>query len=156
MHPELSRQLFDEQINRITGNPELLIDRGWLILRSLYPELTLAVKHRVSGLMRVFHFECGDWNDQPPALKLVDAESGSELPGSAWPKDNASHWHPSGWTSAGGISTPRPFMCMVGIREYHTHSSHIRDRWENYKELQGYDLPGIVVQVTEVFQKSNV
>jgi hypothetical protein len=157
MHPELSRQLFDEQVSRIAGNPELLVDRGWLVLKSAYPELRVAVKHNASGLVRVFHFECEDWNDQPPALKLVDAETGGELPGTSWPKDNAPrHWHPSGWTSEGGIATPKAFMCMVGIREYHTHHSHIGDRWENYKDLPGYDLPGIVVQVTEVFQKSDV
>lgn len=73
-----------------------------------------------------------------------------------WPTDVAGHWHATGWTPASGVQTNQPFMCMVGIREYHTHQSHVGDSWENYKNQAGFDLPGIVVKVTEVFQKSNV
>jgi len=156
MHPELSRQLFDSQVAQISKNPELLADRGWLILCSTFPYLTVAVVHRATDRIRVFQFKCTDWNDTPPAMKLIDAETTSDLPGNLWPTDNASHWHHSGWISAANIATQQPFMCMRGIREYHTHFSHVNDRWEDYKNLPGYDLPGIVVQVTEAFQKSSV
>jgi Predicted metal binding domain len=89
-------------------------------------------------------------------MRLIDAETGADLPGNLWPTDSASHWHHNGWTSAAGIATPQPFMCMAGIREYHTHSSHVGDLWENYRSSPDYDLPGILVQVAEAFQKSNV
>lgn len=156
MHPEVSRQLFEEQVKRITGNPELLLDRGWLVISCAYPLLTVAVCHRQTGKLRVFKFSFDDWNDLPPALSLVDGETGEDLSGRLWPTNGQSHWHASGWTSGGGISTDRPFMCMAGIREYHTHSSHVGDLWESYKNQPGFDLAGIVIQVTEVFQKSNV
>jgi hypothetical protein len=156
MHPEVSRQFFEDGTKLITGNHDLLVDRGWLVLSASYPSLIIAVKHRATSKVRVFRFICDNWNDLPPALSLIDGETGQELPGSLWPTDNASHWHGSGWSPAPGINTDKPFMCMVGIREYHTHQSHVDDSWDNYKNQPGFDLPGIVVRVTEVFQKSNV
>lgn len=156
MHPQVSRELFDEQVKRVTGNPDLLLDRGWLVLNAVCPLLVVAVHHRHTGKLRMLRFSFDDWNDLPPALSLIDGETGQDLPGSLWPTDSLSHWHQTGWISAGGISTTKPFMCMAGIREYHTHNSHVSDLWESYKSQPGFDLAGIVIQVTEVFQKSNV
>lgn len=156
MHPELSKQLFEEAVGKIVGNSDLLVERGWLVLASTYPELTVGVRHRRTGRIRVFRFAFDDWNDLPPRLTLLDGETLEELPGTMWPKSGTSHWHASGWTSAGGITSLQPFMCMQGIREYHTHQSHVGDSWENYKSQSGFDLGGIISKVTEVFQKSDV
>src|SRR5438445_704486 len=136
MHPEVSRQLFEEQVKRITGNPDLILDRGWLVLAETHPFLTIAVRHRATNKVRTFRFGFDNWNDLPPSLVLIDAETAEELAGNFWPTDNQSHWHQS------GSSTNKPFMCMAGIREYHTHQSHITDLWENYKNQIGFDLPG--------------
>jgi hypothetical protein len=45
---------------------------------------------------------------------------------------------------------------MPGILEYHTHYSHVGDKWDNYKASPDYSIFGIVSQVAQVFQKSNV
>lgn len=156
LHPEVSKQLFEEEVGKILGNADLLFERGWLVLVAVYPEFTLAVKHRKTGRIRVFRFIFDDWNDQPPKLSFLDGETLLELPGAMWPTNALSHWHQSGWQPANGASTGQPFMCMAGIREYHTHQSHISDSWENYKKQSGFDLGGIVSRVTEVFQKSDV
>lgn len=156
MHPEVSKQLFEEEVGKILANADLLVERGWLVLIASYPEFTVAVKHRKTSRIRVFRFVFDDWNDLPPKLSLVDGETLQDLPGTMWPTNGLSHWHHSGWTSASGITTSQPFMCMAGIREYHTHQSHVSDSWENHKSQGGFDLGGIVSRVTEVFQKSDV
>jgi len=89
-------------------------------------------------------------------MQLIEAETLEPLPGCKWPRDNSSRWHASGWISAAGIETPKPFMCMVGIREYHTHKSHSSDSWSNYRDLPDYSLENIVLQVAEAFQKADV
>lgn len=155
MHPEVSRERFTEAVQALSTNRDLLIDRNWLVMRAEYPRFTLAVGHRKTGKLRVLDFDFTDWNDTPPSLRMVDAETGEELPGKLWPTGTA-HWHQSGWISAGGIVTTQPFLCMTGILEYHTHHQHQGDHWENYRDLGGYDLPGIVIQVSEAFQKANV
>jgi len=156
MHPDVSRELFEIESKRISENDDLLLDRGLLVLACSYPYFTVAAKHRSTGKIRVFRFKFDDWNDLPPALSLTDGETGEDLPGKLWPTDRLGHWHASGWISEAGIETAIPFMCMVGIREYHRHKSHIGDKWENYRNQPGFDLPGIVLKVIEVFQKSNV
>jgi len=156
VHPEVSKRLFDEEVGKILGNADLLVERGWLVLVAVYPEFTVAVKHRKTSRIRVFQFILDDWNDQPPKLTFVDGETLQELPGTMWPTNALSHWHPNGWQPPNGAATDQPFMCMAGIREYHTHHSHVSDNWENYKKQNGFDLGGIVSKVTEVFQKSDV
>lgn len=156
MHPEVSKELFDSAVAKICENSELLAEREWLVLHRAFPELTLAVRHRATGRVRVFRFRFDGWNDQPPSLSLVDGETLEELPGTMWPTDGQGHWHPTGWQPAGGQTTTRPFMCMVGIREYHTHTSHAQDSWDKYKNESGFDLGGIISRVTGVFQNSNV
>lgn len=156
MLPGLAEELFQDGANKITGNQSLLADRGWLVLTAAYPILRLAVRHRRTGKLRVFEFSFDDWNDQPPALRLLDAGTLEELPGCHWPRDGSSRWHANGWTSAAGVHTNRPFMCMVGIREYHTHQSHASDSWAKYRDLPDCSLEDLVAQVAEAFQKADV
>lgn len=155
MHPEASRELFDTAVGQLRDNHVLLRERSWLILDATFPTLRIAAFHPQRKVLRVFEFNADDWNDTPLALRLVDGETGEPLPGNLWPRDG-SHWHPSGWTSAAGIATPQPFMCMKGIREYHTHQSHIGDAWDNYKQLDDFTLGNVISQVMDVFEKSDV
>jgi hypothetical protein len=154
--PALSKELFDSAIRELLENKALSADRGWLFLNTTYPRLLIAVAHRRSGKIRGFEFDFTDWNDQPPALRLVDVQTLEALPGSLWPRDSSGRWHASGWISAGGVQTQIPFMCMVGIREYHTHQSHVGDNWSNHRDSNDYTIANIVVQVTEAFQKADV
>jgi hypothetical protein len=43
---------------------------------------------------------------------------------------------------------------MAGAREYHTHSSHVNDLWDNYKHRGGYDLGGILHQLWSAWLKT--
>lgn len=151
----MSEELFLEGVARLVNNPVLLVDRGWLILDSVYPRLAITMHHRKSGKLRTFRFTFDDWNDLPPALTLIDPDTRQPALGSMWPQ-YGSYWHQSGWSSSPLITTTQPFMCIAGIREYHTHYSHVQDKWENYRASEDYSLDGIVTQVAQVFQKSNV
>jgi hypothetical protein len=159
MHPELSRELFKDGVEKLTHNAVLLVERGWLILCAEYPILRIAMRHRATGLLRVFELDFADWNDQPPALRVMNAETGGDLDVSQWPKNppTGTYWHGGNWVSPSGLLLPgRPFMCLTGIREYHTHHAHKDDGWEQYKDLDSFTLGNIVSQVSDVFQKSHV
>lgn len=159
MHPEISRTLFEDQVQKVLTNAELIVNRGWLVLKHEYPSLVVAMRHRRSGQLRVLSFKFDDWSDQPPSLTLLKCDSGEELPHSQWPKNppGKTYWHPGNWVSESGILVPsKPFMCMIGIREYHEHQQHVKDAWENYKNQSSYELGQLLIQVSEVFQKSDV
>ena len=53
--------------------------------------------------------------------RFTDPDDGRELPWGKWPKEEwvVHESHPS---------TGKPFLCLPGIREYHTHSSHVREQ----------------------------
>lgn len=155
MHPEVSKELFGEGSALLQDNPVLLRERGWIVLKAAYPDFHLAVKHRRTGKLRVFAFKCDGWNTQPLSLALLDAETLEDLPGRLWPF-GTNHWHQSGWISPAGIQTLMPFMCMRGIREYHTHKSHVTDLWSNHKDDPDCSFENLVLQVAHAFQDANV
>lgn len=145
MHELASKALFSEQTKHLSGR--LADARGWVFHRLEYPfiELTFTdlVKSRVPARMC---WSCDGWNDNPPSVTLMNA-SGLALNASNPPP-------PEFWPNPSGIFNPsshpssrRPFICMAGIREYHSHPSHVRDTWHGYRTREGYDLGGLLTQV---------
>jgi hypothetical protein len=135
MNRAASEALFEEQTRNMIGS--VLDSRGWRVITRAYPVLDVAFERQGRATMRV-QMHCDDWNELPPAIALLDAD------GNYLTKSPAG----SGVFNVGPHpTTGRPFICMAGAREYHTHSSHTSDHWENYKTRSGYDLGGILHQV---------
>jgi hypothetical protein len=104
----------------------------------------VVLAHSRSGRKVGFRFHCDGWDESPPSLELFDPESGVVFEWSTWPHDgwNAGDQHPV---------TKRPFLCLPGIREYHTHSSHLDDIWEPRRNVESYGLLAIVDRVQQKF-----
>lgn len=143
MHKQLSQDLFTRQVDGIPS--ELFEKRRWRLLSREYPifEVAFAAPGRSTMVVRM---NCDDWNEKPPSIELLDAE-GKHL-----------ETLPTGPTNVFNSSkhniTQRPFICMAGSREYHTHQSHIGDSWEGYKNRSGFTLPEILTQVWDAWLKS--
>ena len=122
--------------------------RGWTIVDSTYPTLAVVLRHPSSNREVEFRFHCDDWDEQPPSLTLHYPEEGRELSWEDWPR--------GGWdVHQSHTSTGKPFLCLRGIREYHTHSSHLNDRWDGYRLQDTYRLRNIVDRVQQRFEDSN-
>lgn len=143
MNEAASRVLFDLDVAGLSKR--LLASRNWMLYSREFPVLDVGFRaaNRAEFRLRLI---AKDWNDQPPSAELLNG-SGEFLkqlpqyPGGIFHNGN----HPS---------TGRPFICMAGTLEYHTHSSHISDAWENYKKKDAYKLGGIATQIWEGWQKS--
>jgi hypothetical protein len=85
------------------------------------PRRRLFLRH-----LRTFQFGFDNWNDDPPAMTIVDPDTRNPVPGSLWPQYQ-SYWHQAGWVNGSGIALPIALLCSCRIREYHTHQSHIGD-----------------------------
>lgn len=143
MHEAISRQLFDETVEGIGS--ELCASRGWTIYAAAYPvlEIGFAAPERAAVRLRV---QCEGWNGQPPSVEWLDADGNplASIPqGPGAQLNNSAH-----------PQTGRPFVCMAGTREYHTHPSHIGDLWENYMGRSGYDLGGVLTQIWRAWQQA--
>jgi hypothetical protein len=71
--------------------------------------------------------------------------------------------HPHQYVFAGGMSifnsgpheqTGWPFVCMRGSRQFHTHSGHRNDHWDNYRNQSGNGLLGLAEQLWRVWMRA--
>ena len=144
MHPLAARALFDKDTRYLSS--ALLKRRRWVLHSIEFPMLDCSFTAPQRTTLRL-RLQCDDWNDLPPAVSLhaVDGTLLSSLASNPTGVFNSSP-HPA---------TNRPFVCMRGAREYHTHSSHLSDLWENVKDSPNYTLGGILTQLWHAWQKGS-
>lgn len=122
--------------------------KGWRIISTDYPTLAVAIRHSRSSREIEFRFACDDWDELPPSLALHDPEEGLELPWKEWPNGS--------WAALDGHpGTGKPFLCLPGIREFHTHPNHSKDRWNGYQLRGTYRLVNIIDRIHQNFEKSD-
>ena len=114
-----------------------------------YPILAVVLPHPKTNRRLGFRFLCDDWDDQPPSLTLFDpATPKEELPWAKWPK--------AGWDVGDRHDNyPKSFLCLPGIREYHSHPSHLKDQWVNLRPQEGYKLRYIIERVHQKYSGTN-
>lgn len=143
MHAAVSRGLFEEQVGR--WPPDLARARGWVLPEVKYPILDLAFTAPNRTTLRL-RCDYTDWDELPPSIELLDVD-GTAL--TILPPN------PTGVFNAGPHPiTGRPFICMAGAREFHTHSSHLNERWEQFRGKPGFeDVGAILTKLWHAWQK---
>jgi hypothetical protein len=142
LHPAASLALFNDDVATLT--PELARRRGWILHTLEFPTVDCSFTASARTTLRV-RLMCDDWNDQPPAISLLAAD-GSPLSQLMANGTGVFHQGPHPQTN-------RPFVCMRGAREYHTHPSHIADPWESLRDQSRYTLGGILTQLWHAWLK---
>lgn len=149
MDLDVSRRKFARECDYLlTQARDFVVASGWEALQIEYPVVSAVFVHPRSGRRVGFRFLCDNWDEMPPALVLFDSETNEELSWAKWPKGNwpVGEAHPA---------TSRPFLCLPGIREYHTHSSHLNDTWDNLRGKETYGLRYILYRVQQRFGNSD-
>lgn len=144
MHPELARANFEADLAALPA--ELAEMRGWQFLERSYPTLDIAFTMPEGSYLRL-RMNCENWNERPPSIGLLD-KSGQYITSSIASSTSIFNHgsHPN---------TGRPFVCMAGVLEYHTHSSHLNVHWEPLRKLPGYRLLEILTQIWNGWSKVN-
>lgn len=147
MHEALSRARFQQEVAAIPA--AVCRDRRWKIHAADYPLLdieyeTTAVDAR-PGLRLKMDFT--GWNDLPPSIVLLRPD-GTAINQILPPLAGTNVFH-----AGPHPAHPRPFVCMQGSREYHTHPSHVADLWDNYRNSANFNLGGIVTQIWQAWKK---
>lgn len=142
MHPAAAKALFEEETANFTE--ALATRRGWIFHALDFPVIDCSFT--ATGLRTIrLRMHCDNWNDLPPAITLHNAD-GSFL--------TTMSNNPTGVFNMGPHpSTGKPFVCMKGAREYHTHPSHVSDAWESLKGNSSYSLGGILTQLWHAWRK---
>jgi hypothetical protein len=140
-HEQLVRLLVADELEVLT--PRFLEAEGWQLNNVEFPHLD--VTFQGSRPLRVrLNYE--DWPDRPPSAELLEASGqgltvGANIPGVASIFNMSLH-----------PTTGKPFICMRGFHEFHTHPSHLNERWENFKG-DGNNLVGLLMQVARAWRK---
>ncbi len=145
MNSELSEEIFKIQ-TKFCSDATLLSVRSWKIVTLSFPrmEVEFSSNGRPPIIIKML---CDEWDDLPPSIDLLD-QTGTPL--AKFPQGQGH----SVFNNSLHPITKRPFLCIPGVREYHEHSSHISDKWDNYKNKSGYDLGGILTRVWSAWKSS--
>lgn len=144
MHELASKALFEQQTQGLI--PRLFNSRGWNLYKIEYPIIDIGFTAEGRTGLRL-KFECSNWNELPPSITLMTLD-GTILATLAPNPTNV-------FNTGHHQLTGRPFICMRGSREYHTHPGHINDLWENYRNQPGNDLGGLISQLWNAWLKGN-
>lgn len=144
MHKAASKILFDAAVAKFSGR--LLELRDWKLNSAEFPVLDLTFgASKGSKAFRV-RFSFDEWDDLPPSVCFLTATGD---PAREVARDPAGVINTSAHPNTG-----LPFVCSIGYREYHTHTSHVTDLWSNYRGKPGYDIGDLVTKFWQAWKKS--
>lgn len=153
----VSKSMFDEAVSKLTSR--LLKGYGWKLLEAAYPILDVVFEEGAIPPLRV-RLMCDGWNDLPPSIALLTpAGVPIRTPYTGLDPEQQDPAYLQMFSRSNSVlnmsahdSTGLPFVCMRGSREFHTHSSHRAEAWDNYRNQSGNDLIGLVVQLWRVWR----
>lgn len=135
---EVTRQKFREELGLWQAHGDLA-KRGWLVLNENQeePSVELALLARIATSLAVgflpvvvcaIRLRYDNYDLWPPSLTFIDLFTRQPsrphvrafVPTPEGPRDVLIEGHPA---------TSQPFLCLPGIREYHTHPQHTGDDW---------------------------
>ena len=144
MLKEVSKALFEEQTRGL--NTKLAKSRGWTIHKVEFPIIDCEFSEDGWQGLRIL-MECSEWDERPPSIELQSPD-GNTLPEGMVPVGSTHVFNKSRHQN-----TQRPFVCMRGSYEYHTHSSHINDLWSPLRGKDAYTLGEILSQLWNAWKK---
>lgn len=136
MHEVLAKGIFDRDLAALT--PQYAERLQWTVNCQAFPILDITAAHTVPIRLR---FTCDNWNELPPSIEILNPD------GTPWVQQvsmGSSVFHQSNHPTTG-----LRFICMRGSREFHTHTSHLNESWENYRDLEGMNLLGLMQQLVK-------
>lgn len=140
-HPLLSQELLKKELDRLTET--FLRIRNWKVHSSKLPSFIVEMNSEGRDPLYV-RCDCTDYPTTAPSYQFLDKSLNllTSLPGI-----NGGYINMSPHPITGGA-----FICAPGAREYHTHSSHTNDLWENYRNrLEDYGIIPMLSKISNFY-----
>lgn len=138
---------FHEQLDRWHANADTYGRRGWLLLSA--GDLTVEVGFLqnvalggrtipvMTACVRLDYWNFDLW---PPSLTFLDPVTRQPAPPPVRAPDRVSATEVRDALIDQHPATLQPFLCLPGIREYHSHPQHSGDDWLLHRHLREGDL----------------
>lgn len=116
MHPRLVESVLEHELVLVLSDAQLegRFAAAWR------EERTILVRPARLEAPQLLLFNGRNYDAEPFRLTVVDATTRKSVPGEEWPGSLHFGEHPS---------LKRPFACIRGLYEYHTHFSHL-EPWD--------------------------
>lgn len=142
MNNALSKLVFNEQTKHFSQR--LLEIRSWSLNEIQFPILDITFSHTDRQPFRVC-MVCENYDESPCAIELLNLKGEFLIQTPTGSNVINQGKHPN---------TKRPFICSPGSLEYHTHTNHLNDLWENYRGKSGFDIGGMISQIHNAWLKT--
>lgn len=153
--PIVSRRKFQREIAEFRRLAADYRARGWLLAEAEFPRAVVvlaAPQLQPPALVTAVEFDYTDYDLQPPSVRLIHPITGepytmAQLPVSLRrqaaaqvPPEVQAFFQQGGAQIASEQNLMQaygpddlPFLCIAGVREYHTHPGHTGDPWELHR-----------------------
>jgi hypothetical protein len=118
MHEALVQELLEREVAAVRDN-DFLLERIDSIVRAGH-DVQVRCTPNLGGVV-LLCLTGADYDSHPLGLRVLDPDSGAELPGASWPGQL--------YFGSDHPVLGRPFCCLRGLLEYHLHPSHVADPW---------------------------
>lgn len=142
MHIAVAKAVFEEMTGR--WPPELAEAYGWILHDVTFPIIDVEFT-RPGRLPLRLRTDWSNFDEQPPSVTFLNS-AGEPL--MSLPSNPTGVFNPGPHKDTG-----RPFICMAGSKEFHTHESHLNEPWEQYRHKPGYDIGGILMRIWNAWMK---
>ncbi len=134
----VSRAKFQRQIRDWRSNEDLYRSRGWLLAAhgDRWAELLFLSNSPPRLVAACIGVDYVNFDIEPPSLTFLDAVTREPTP----PFSTPMQLDPTGQPAPLLINHPtlmRPFLCLPGVWEYHTHPQHDGDIWLGPRRARG-------------------
>lgn len=168
----VSQAKFAREIAEYRAQEKLYRARGWLLLEARFPRVLVALaapQLRPAALVTGVEFDYTNYDAEPPSVRLVDPFSGVPYVAKDLPTLLNRTVGAAQQIALPGLPMPvmlnqvqplmmsygpeeLPFLCLAGVREYHSHPAHTGDSWELHRPLGA----GKLVRLIEIIHQYGV
>lgn len=134
MHASVSKSRFDQSVGR--WPPDLAKVNGWILHKVEYPVVDCEFTAPGRTPLRVY-MNCADWDERPPSVTLQNSQG---EPLKTLPENRNGIFNPGPHRNTG-----LPFVCMAGTLEFHTHESHLNEKWDI--NMPDFNIGDILVKI---------
>ena len=165
--PAVSRAKFDREIADYRSVAADYRARGWFLVETDWPVAVVVLasnKTKPPTIVTAARFDYTNYDVEPPSVRLIDPFSGrllldKELP-THLPRMNPGQEMPMPGGAKMQMRTAQnmmqahspddlPFLCHVGVKEYHDHPGHSGNPWELHRSTG----EGRLVRLLDVISK---
>lgn len=151
---EVTTAKFERQLQRWDDNAEAYRRRGWLMLGGdgmcidigFIADVAFA-QTPLSVITAAIRLDYTNFDAVPPSLTFINPRTGDPGPPAVRAADRIEGGEIRDALIDGHPETGLPFLCLPGIREYHSHPQHNGDDWLLHRALNEGDLAVICDRV---------